>query len=282
MCLYFKHDGSDMVVVGVYVDDLLATATHEELVDKFFEDMAVLSIKNLIYVSRFLGMRVHYDDHHVYELDQEVAIDELLRKFGMENVHGERAPIGKECNDNPALQEELLPAVDKSTGPRFGDFNLWSTACCGLHAIPDRTSLSQSTKATRQTHQPRLADWELCKRVLRYLSGSKSVKLRMKGCNSGAALRLEGFSDADFAADKTNRKSVTGGVVLLNGMPILWVCKKQGGVALSTMEAEFTAASHICRELLGFRQLLLEIRLSVEPMPLMVDNQAAIKQLRTE
>lgn len=119
--------------------------------------------------------------------------------------------------------------------------------------------------------------------MLRYLSGSKSVKLRMKGCNPGAALRLEGFSDADFAADKTDRKSVTGGVVLLDGMPILWVCKKQGGVALSTMEAEFTAESHVCRELLGFRQLLLEIRLPVlEPMPLMVDNRAAIKQLRSE
>ncbi|KAE9047555.1 hypothetical protein PR003_g3591 [Phytophthora rubi] len=104
----------------------------------------------------------------------------------------------------------------------------------------------------------------------------------MKVCNSGAALRLEGFSDADFAADKTNRKSVTGGVVLLNGMPILWVRKKHGGVALSTMETEFTAASHICRDLIGFRQLLLEIRLPVEPMTLMVDNQAAIKQLRTE
>ncbi|KAE8904952.1 hypothetical protein PF005_g3499 [Phytophthora fragariae] len=105
----------------------------------------------------------------------------------------------------------------------------------------------------------------------------------MKGCNSGAALRLEGFSGADFAADKTDRKSVTGSAVLIDGMPILWVCKKQSGVALSTMEAEFTAASHICRELLGFRPLLLAIRLPVlEPMPLMVDNQAAIKQLRSE
>ncbi|OWY96471.1 Pol Polyprotein [Phytophthora megakarya] len=36
MCLYFKYDGPDTVVVGVYVDDLLVTATREELVDKFF------------------------------------------------------------------------------------------------------------------------------------------------------------------------------------------------------------------------------------------------------
>lgn len=146
MCLYFKHDGPDMVVVGVYVDDLLVTATREELVGKFFEDMAALSIKNLGYVSRFLGMRVRYDDHHGYELDQEVAIDELLREFGMENAHGVRTPIGEECNDKPALQEELLPAVDKSGGLRSGDFSLWSVACCGLHAVQDRTSLSRSTK----------------------------------------------------------------------------------------------------------------------------------------
>ncbi|KAJ8574562.1 hypothetical protein ON010_g4652 [Phytophthora cinnamomi] len=74
MCLYYKRDGPDMVVVGVYVDDLLVTATREDVVDKFFEEMASLSIKNLGYVGRFLGMRIHYDEQRGYELDQEVAI----------------------------------------------------------------------------------------------------------------------------------------------------------------------------------------------------------------
>ena len=56
--------------------------------------------------------------------------------------------------------------------------------------------------------------------------------------------------------------------------------KKQTGVSLSTIEAEFTSASHVGRELLGLRELLKEIGLPVpEPMSMLMDNQAAIKML---
>ena len=87
---------------------------------------------------------------------------------------------------------------------------------------------------------------------------------------------LETYSDADFAADKSDIKSLTGGVVMLNGMPVSWTAKKQGGVSLSTMEAEFMAASEQARELMGIEQMLAEIGLMVElPMNLNVYNQAA-------
>ena len=54
-------------------------------------------------------------------------------------------------------------------------------------------------------------------------------------------------------------------------------------LTLSTMEAEFTAASIMARELLGIRELLQELNLIFEePIPLRVDNQAALKQLDGE
>uniref|UniRef100_A0AAV1TUP3 Polyprotein n=1 Tax=Peronospora matthiolae TaxID=2874970 RepID=A0AAV1TUP3_9STRA len=76
---------------------------------------------------------------------------------------------------------------------------------------------------------------------------------------------------------------MTGGIILLNGMAISWSARKQGGVSLSTMEAEFVAASEIARELLGVREILCEIRMALElPMLMHVDNQAAIRQLEGE
>ena len=64
---------------------------------------------------------------------------------------------------------------------------------------------------------------------------------------------------------------------------MFWSCKKQSGVALSTMEAEFTSASLAGRELLGVRELLVELKLRVfEPMPMYMDKQAATKQLEAE
>uniref|UniRef100_A0AAV1UAX8 Uncharacterized protein n=1 Tax=Peronospora matthiolae TaxID=2874970 RepID=A0AAV1UAX8_9STRA len=96
-------------------------------------------------------------------------------------------------------------------------------------------------------------------------------------------MRLEEFSDADFAADKTDRKSMTGGIVMLNGMAVSWGARKQGGVSLSTMEAEFVAASEVARELLGLREMLCEVGVEPAlPMQLRVDNQAAIAQIAGE
>uniref|UniRef100_A0AAV1VBK9 Reverse transcriptase Ty1/copia-type domain-containing protein n=1 Tax=Peronospora matthiolae TaxID=2874970 RepID=A0AAV1VBK9_9STRA len=44
MCLYRKQDGEDVVVVGVYVDDFLATGTSVVAVDNFFASLGSLSI----------------------------------------------------------------------------------------------------------------------------------------------------------------------------------------------------------------------------------------------
>ena len=69
----------------------------------------------------------------------------------------------------------------------------------------------------------------------------------------------------------------------MDGAIVQWVCKKQTGVSLSTMEAEFASASHVGRELLGLRELMREIKYQVEaPMSMLMDNQAAIIQLEAE
>ncbi|GAB9471215.1 unnamed protein product, partial [Globisporangium polare] len=284
MCLYFRRDGDDVVVVGVYVDDLLVTATRRDLVRQFFASMATLSIKNLGPVSKFLGMRVERAEGGGYSLDQEEAIDELLREHGLQDANSVRSPIGDDCYEVPPAVAELLQAKAADGMPTIKSFQslvgslLWIARCT-------RPEVAFAVhKATRQTHQPRLQDWKLAKRIARYLKGTKGLKLRMDAMASGREpLTLESYSDADYAADKADRKSLTGGVVLMNGMPVSWICKKQGGVSLSTMEAEFVAASETGRELLGIREMLMEVgAVVVTPMPMGVDNQAAIKQIEGE
>ena len=98
--------------------------------------------------------------------------------------------------------------------------------------------------------------------------------------NANTTTTIKAYSDSDYAGSKDDRKSITGGVVLMDGMVLNWICKKQGGVSLSTMEAEFYAASKIEVEMLGFRELIQEVGLKVErPMVLLMDNQAAIKMI---
>ena len=91
------------------------------------------------------------------------------------------------------------------------------------------------------------------------------------------------YSDADFAADNADRKSLTGVVILFNGMAVSWFAKRQGVVSISTMEAEFVAAREVAREIIGLRQMLMEIGMEpVVPMLIHVDNQAAISQIEGE
>ena len=105
-----------------------------------------------------------------------------------------------------------------------------------------------------------MSDWKLTKRVARFLKEINNLKLKMIVLrNEGNKINLASWSDSDYAADKVDRNSVTGGVLTMDGAIVQWVCKKQTGVSLSTMKAEFASASHAGRELIGLRELMREI-----------------------
>ncbi|KAE9159173.1 hypothetical protein PF004_g31638 [Phytophthora fragariae] len=208
----------------------------------------------------------------------------MLKDHSMEHAHGVRTPIGPEWNELRGAECEKLPVTggaEVATVKRFqssvGSL-MWVSRC----TRPDIAFAVH--KASRRTHDTTVDDWKLAKRVLRYLGGTKELRLRMRGNKkAGELLEVVAYSDADFAADKEDRKSVTGGLVTVDGMPVSWTCRKQGSVSLSTMEAEYTAASVMATELLGVRELLGELRVKHEvPITLRVDNQAALKQLEGE
>uniref|UniRef100_A0AAV1UAA6 Uncharacterized protein n=1 Tax=Peronospora matthiolae TaxID=2874970 RepID=A0AAV1UAA6_9STRA len=176
---------------------------------------------------------------------------------------------------------EYLPARGAKGDPSVKSFQsvvgnlLWIARC----TRPDICFAVHKT--TRQTHKPTLKDWKTAKRIMRYLKMSKNLKLHLDGAGHVSEdVQVECWSDADFAASKVDRKSISGCVLTVDGAVVLWLCKKKSGVPLSTMEVEFISASQAGRELLGMRELLSELKLRVrEPMPMWIDNQAAIKQL---
>uniref|UniRef100_A0AAV1VGL1 Polyprotein n=1 Tax=Peronospora matthiolae TaxID=2874970 RepID=A0AAV1VGL1_9STRA len=209
---------------------------------------------------------------------------DMLKEHGLEMGHSVRVPITQDWNDNEESVAVPLPVFGGDGEVTVKVFQslvgslLWISRC----TRPDIAFAVH--KASRRTHKPTMGDYKLAKKIARYLSGTKTLRLSMIGReDEPKLLQVVGYSDADFAADKGDRKSVTGGLITIDGMPVSWMCKKQGGVSLSTMEAEFTAASIMARELLGIRELLQELDLRFEePIPLRVDNQAALKQLDGE
>ena len=201
MCLYYKRDGTELVIVGVYVDDLLATGTSAAVVEDFFAELKTLSIKDLGRVSKFLAMRIELSAIGSYRLDQEEAIGDLLRANGLTDPNSTRAPIGDDCYEDQDGDVTLLGEQNTSTGPSIRDFQslvgslLWVARC----TRPD--IIFAVHKATLHTHAPRVIDWKLAKRIARFLKGTAQLKITMKTdregrsrCRHTATLTLRAIS----------------------------------------------------------------------------------------
>jgi len=116
------------------------------------------------------------------------------------------------------------------------------------------------------------------KRTLRYLKESVDKGI-LYGSNN--ALVLKAFSDADYAGDLTDRKSTTGYVILLGDSPIAWCSKKQKIVSVSKTAAEYIAAAECRRELKYLKSLLHELLDMDISATLCVDNQSAIRLIKS-
>ncbi|WVZ90305.1 hypothetical protein U9M48_036615 [Paspalum notatum var. saurae] len=77
---------------------------------------------------------------------------------------------------------------------------------------------------------------------------------------------FRGFSDADHAGCRIDRKSTSGRCQLLGTSYVSWSSRNQASVALSTTEAEYVAAASCCSQLLWMKATLSDFgrRLQVE------------------
>ncbi|WVZ84033.1 hypothetical protein U9M48_031111 [Paspalum notatum var. saurae] len=87
---------------------------------------------------------------------------------------------------------------------------------------------------------------------------------------------LLGFSDADHAGCRIDRKSTSGTCQLLGTSLVSWSFRKQASVSLSTTEAEYIAAASCCSQLLWMKATLSDFGLKFEKIALLVDSTSAI------
>src|SRR5205809_8050565 len=98
-------------------------------------------------------------------------------------------------------------------------------------------------------------------------------------CYGGSDLRLQGYTDADWARDLDERKSTSAFVFVLNRGAISWRSKKQEMIALLTMEAEYIAAAATVQEAVWLRSLLISLEVvshAADPIKLHSDSMFAI------
>jgi hypothetical protein len=110
--------------------------------------------------------------------------------------------------------------------------------------------------------------------ILRYLVHTPKFGLWYP---KGSTFDLIGYSDADWAGCKIDRKSTSGTCQFLGRSLVSWDSKKQNSVALSIAEAEYIDVGHCCAQLLWMRQTLRDYGYKLSKVPLLCDNESAIR-----
>jgi hypothetical protein len=121
---------------------------------------------------------------------------------------------------------------------------------------------------------PREVHLKAAKRILRYLKHTPNIGLWYP---KGAQFKLIGYSDLNYEGCKVDRKSTSGCYQFLGRSLVSWSSNKQNSVALSTTEAEYILAGNCCAQLLWMKQTLLDYGILFKNVPIMCDNESAIK-----
>jgi hypothetical protein len=275
-CLYILRQGDSIIILFLYVDDMGIASNSETLRRKIVKALqAEYDIKDQGELQWILGMRVTRDRvKRTIALDQSQYITGLLTKFNMlqcKFVPSPALPAAQVSKaDSPSTEEEKQAMAEKPYRSLVGSL---------LHAVNGtRPDICFAVNvACRYMSNPGEAHWFIAKRTLRYLAGTVSLGLKFSAEPAKVPL-LCGFSDADWAGDVDDRHSTTGYVFFMAGAPISWATKRQPTVALSSMEAEYMAATAACQEAISLRSLLEEIGLPLKALTLFMDNQSAIFQ----
>jgi hypothetical protein len=127
---------------------------------------------------------------------------------------------------------------------------------------------------------------DAAKHVLRYIAGTATLGLRFaKQANINQnELILTAYTDSDWAKDQSSGKSISGGITMINGNMINWLCRQQQTVALSSAEAEYVALAHITSEVKWiiswfseFSEITNHVITLILPVTIMIDSTAAIQ-----
>jgi hypothetical protein len=265
-CLYIFKFGDDRIFLIMHVDDIIAATTNEDLLDVFMDDLGKdFQLKCIGEAKEYLGIKMDRDVDGNFLVSQEKFIDTIVRAAGMDNGKASFHPLdpgylkleGKELTSNTEYRRIIGMVLYLSTNTR-----------------PDIAATV--AMLSKRVSKPRDVDWNELKRLVSYLSCTRSLKLKMSDTNINNDKMIT-MCDADFAEDREDRKSNSGYIIQLNGGTISWSCRKQDIVTLSTTEAEYVAMTEAVKEALWVRSAMKELcDQGNGPLTVFCDNQSAI------
>jgi hypothetical protein len=160
---------------------------------------------------------------------------DILKKFGIDKVKPIKTPMG------------TMGHLDLDLGGTLVDQKLYRSMIGSLlYLCAFRPDIMLSVcMCSRFQAAPKDCHLRAIKRIMRYLVLTHKLGLWYPNMSHFGLL---GYSDADYAGCKVDRKSTSGTCQFRGRSIVSWSSKKENSVALSTAEAEYVAAGSYCAQ----------------------------------
>ena len=256
--VYFHHERD--ILLMVHVDDFLVAASQESLEWVYDEMSKSYELKQKIISSSpddahstsYLNRRIKWDVHNwmSYEGDTK-HVERLLKEWGLVACKSVSATLTKELEDKVGEGPNLSDTEGRRVRQSIARINFMSQdrpdLCCVARVLSKH--MSAPTVGTRNALQ----------HVVKYLKGHPRCVNHFYADIPPEQYKLDAFCDSDWANDKVARRSCSGGVLVMAGVPVGFWSKTQSNIALSSGEAELNSCVKTISEMLGIINLWDEL-----------------------
>jgi len=282
-CMYIKHKDDNMCIVLIYVDDIAIAGSSIHVIDRIKNEFKNrYKMKDLGDIDHILGCAVDRNNLGEYTINQKQYTKDVISKYFPDNL----TPINNPTDVNVILSTSMN-AMSENDIDYMKDLPyreaIGSLLWLSMGTRPDITyAVSQVAK---YNSEPGPLHWKAVKRIFQYLQNTiyYGIKFKRTSCSADITKTFSidvpiGYVDADHARDTDSRRSVTGYIFFLADGPVSWSSKQQSSVALSSMEAEYMAASAACQEAVWLDRVLKELgNTNVDVIVLFEDNKSCIQ-----
>lgn len=262
--LFIYHRNNDILLLLLYVDDIALTGSNTSLISDLLEALnKEFKMTDLGRFHYFLGLQAQFHSDGLF-LNQEKYAEDLLQIAGMSDCSPVSTPLPVQLHRTP--DETPLfpqPTYFRSLAGKLQNLTL------------TRPDLQFAVNyICQKMHAPTENDFQLLKRVLRYVRGTTSLGISFSSTTDSSA---KAYSDSDWGGCPDTRRSTGGFCTFLGSNLISWSAQKQQSVSRSSTEAEYRTLSDTTAEIVWLINILTEIGIPISSPPeLFCDNLSAV------
>lgn len=239
-CVYVRRTGKSLVIIALYVDDLVLTASSSTELQTPKADLTTeFDMEDLGEATFVLGIEIVRDRaSRTITITQTAYIKAILDRHIIGGRHKHHIPMETSARhvkaaDGQQATTQSIRAYQTAVGSI-----MFAMLCTRPDIAFAVAILSKFAQNPTPVHEAGV------NRVLRYLNGTSGLGITYTGTiPASEEPQLTGYCDSDWAADRDDRKSVTGYAFLLCGGAISWSSKKQKTPTLSTSHSATTSSA---------------------------------------